>query len=170
MIETSHLILRPIQKNDTDRLHEMYCNPAVMKYIYDGNTFTKEKTIERVDECLLHWKNNGFGVYMLIEKSTQLTAGYCVLRYFVNEHPYLDGEIEIGYILDEPFWGKGYATEAVRACIQHGFEKHYFKKILATILPDNIASQKVVEKAGMIFTRDLPIHNLIHRIYEIKRT
>lgn len=168
IIETTHTLLRPIQKEDVDRLYEIYSKPSVMKYIFDGSVFTKSKTQQRMDECLLHWKTHGFGLNIIIEKSTKEIAGYCVLRYFENDHPELDGEIEIGYILDEPYWGKGIATEAVKACIQLGFEKHHFKRILATILPENIASQKVVKKAGMIYTKDLVTHGLLHQIYEIK--
>lgn len=168
-IETNNLLLRPIQKEDIDRLYEMYTNPRVMKYILDGSVFTRLQTEQRMEECLLDWKKHGFGLNMMIEKSTGEIAGYCVLRYFVDEHPELNGEIEIGYILDEPYWGKGYATEAVKACIQLGFEKHHFKRILATILPDHIASQQVVKKAGMVYTKDLMIYGLMHQIYEIKQ-
>lgn len=169
MLETEHLILRPIQQNDTDRLHEMYSNPAVMQYIYDGSVFSREKSEARVAECLLHWEKHGFGLFVMIEKATKNIAGYCVLRYFIDDHPDLNGKIEIGYILDEPFWGKGYATEAVKALIQFGFEQHHFSQILATILPDNIASQKVVQKAGLIYIGDLETHGLMHQIYEIVR-
>lgn len=169
IIETKNLLLRPIQKEDIDRLYEMYTNPSVMKYIFDGSIFTRLQTEKRMEECLLHWKKHGFGLNIMIEKSTGEIAGYCVLRYFVDEHPELNGEIEIGYILDEPYWGKGYATEAVKARIQLGFEKHHFKKILATILPDHIASQKVVKKAGMVYIKDLITNGLMHQIYEIKK-
>lgn len=167
MIETKNLILRPINQLDVGRLHEIYSNPVVMKYIYDGSVFTKEKSEVRVSECLLHWEKNGFGLFVMIEKMTKKIAGYCVLRYFTDDHPDLNGKIEIGYILDEPFWGKGYATEAVIACIQFGFDQCNFNQILATILPENIASQKVVKKAGMIYIGDLETHGLVHQIYEI---
>lgn len=166
MIGTENLILRPIEKSDTDRMYEVYSNPTVMKYIYDGSTFTREKIIKRVEECLLHWEKYGFGCFVMIEKTTKKTVGYCVLRYFDDDHPDLNGKIEIGYTLDEPFWGKGYATEAVNALIKFGFDQCHFNRILATILPDNIASQKVVKKAGMVYIGDLETHGLVHQIYE----
>lgn len=164
-----NLILRPIELSDFDRLFEMYTNPLVMQYIYDGALFSKEKTMARIYECIEHWKKHGFGLNIIIEKSTRKTVGYCVLRHFENEHPKLDGKIEIGYILDQPFWNKGYATEAVKTCIKMGFEKHHFNEILATILPDNIASQNVVKKAGMVYIENLSVNNLTHQIYSIKR-
>lgn len=167
--ENQNLILRPIQLSDLDRLFEMYTNPLVMQYIYDGALFSKEKTIARIHECIGHWEKYNFGLNIIIEKSTGETVGYCVLRHFENQHPKLDGKIEIGYILDQPFWNKGYATEAVKACIKMGLDKHHFNEILATILPDNIASQSVVKKAGMIYIENLSINNLAHQIYSIKR-
>lgn len=165
--ETKNLILRPIELSDFDRLFEIYSNPLVMKYIYDGSLFSKEKTMVRIHECIDHWKKYGFGFNVMIEKSTSGTAGYCVLRHFDNCHPKLEGKIEIGYILNQPFWNKGYATEAVKACIKIGFEQHHFNEILATILPENIASQNVVKKAGMTHVEDLIDHNLLHQIYSI---
>lgn len=93
--------------------------------------------------------------------------GYCGFRYFENKNPQLINQIEIGYIIDEPFWKKGYASEAIIACIQIGFEKYHFKRILATILPYNIASQKVAVKAGMTHQFDIDIEGLVHFVYEI---
>ena len=169
MIETTHLMLRPIEKSDLDRMYEIYSNPTVTKYLYDGSAFTWEKTVKRLEESLNHWEKHGFGFFAVIEKITKKTVGYCVLRYFNDDHPNLNGKIEIGYTLDEPFWGKGYATEAVNACIKLGFDQHHFDRILATILPENIASQKVVKKAGMIYIGDLETHGSVHQIYEITR-
>ena len=81
----------------------------------------------------------------------------------------MSGLVELGYILDEPFWGKGYATEAVTACVQIGFEQHHLNYMFATILPENVASQKVIMKAGMKYKCDLSVKGLIHQIYDINQ-
>lgn len=168
-IETQNLILRPIELSDFDRLFEIYNNRLVMKYIYDGALFSKEKTMSRIHECIAHWEKYGFGLTIIIEKLTEKIIGYCVLRHFEDQHPKLDKKIEIGYILDQAFWNKGYATEAVKACLKIGFEKHHFDEILATILPENIASQRVIKKAGMTYIEDLLVNNLTHQIYSITK-
>lgn len=168
MIETSYLILRPIQQSDFDRLYDMYRNPIVMQSIDDGSILSREETLRRVEKDISQWAKYGFGGFMLIEKSTQLVTGYCGLRYSENANPNLNGGIELGFMLDKPFWGKGFATEAVRVCIEIGFNKHCFKKIFASILSENIASQKVVTKAGMQHTQDVMKNQLMYRIYEIQ--
>ena len=65
----------------------------------------------------------------------------------------LDGETpEIGYWLGVPFWGKGYATEAARAVIDHAFGKLGYHVLLAGARVSNPASRRVLEKCGFQWT------------------
>lgn len=162
--------LRPITPNDTDWFIKVYSNPMNMRLIYEGNTLSRETALDRVEYFLHHWQNYGFGVWMILPKDNPSSIiGYCVLRIFEKMHPALDGQVEIGYIIDQPFWGKGYATDAVKRCIEMGLMLNRFDRMLATILPENTASQKIVLKAGMKHITDLPVKNRLHHIYEIKR-
>lgn len=75
--------------------------------------------------------------------------------YFVGEgglhHLRFDDtqpEIEINYHLHTEFWGKGYGTELTKSLVRWGFENLSIDKIVASTCPDNIASQKVLKKAG----------------------
>lgn len=60
-------------------------------------------------------------------------------------------EVEVGYLLDQAFWGKGLATEAAQACLKYGFTNFDVESIVAIVHPENIASQRVAEKIGMSF-------------------
>ena len=65
------------------------------------------------------------------------------------------GVSEMGYWIGKPFWGRGYATEAVRLAIAHGFARLGLRSIFARVTqPDNIASIRVQEKSGMILGQD----------------
>jgi RimJ/RimL family protein N-acetyltransferase len=65
----------------------------------------------------------------------------------------LDGETpEIGYWLGVPFWGKGYATEAARAVIDHAFGTLGYDTLLAGARVSNPASRRVLEKCGFQWT------------------
>jgi [ribosomal protein S5]-alanine N-acetyltransferase len=162
--------LRPIAIHDTDWFIKIYSNSIIMRDIYDGSTLSRDAAIDRVNHFLQIWQAQQFGIWMIIAKDDpSKIIGYCVFRFFEKNNPILDGQIELGYILDQPFWGKGYATQAVQRCIGIGFELHRFNRILATILPKNIASQKVVLKAGMKHISNLPVKNLIHQIDEINK-
>jgi 8-oxo-dGTP diphosphatase len=65
------------------------------------------------------------------------------------------GVSELGYWIGKPFWGKGYATEAAKAVIAHGFARLGLRAIEArTTQADNVASIRVQEKAGMAVAPD----------------
>jgi len=55
---------------------------------------------------------------------------------------------EIGYWIAEPFWGKGYATQAVRLMVEYTFQHYDVTRIYASTFDHNIASQRVLEKNG----------------------
>jgi len=67
----------------------------------------------------------------------------------------IDGrlEIEIAYLLDKSFWGRGLATESARGLMEYGFEKLHLTHLICLIDPDNIASQRVAERIGMTLER-----------------
>ncbi len=57
--------------------------------------------------------------------------------------------VEIGYYLARSAWGKGYATELASGLIRYGFGALGLDQIVAVILPENVASGRVLEKAGL---------------------
>ncbi|MCC6949510.1 MAG: GNAT family N-acetyltransferase [Bradyrhizobiaceae bacterium] len=59
---------------------------------------------------------------------------------------------EIGYWAGEPFWGRGYATEAVRAMIDHAFTATELEALAASCRVTNLASRRVLEKCGFQWT------------------
>ena len=58
---------------------------------------------------------------------------------------------ELGYWIGVAYWNHGYATEAARRVIEHGFTEIGLNRIHATCLPSNVASSSVLEKAGMLY-------------------
>lgn len=72
--------------------------------------------------------------------------------------PHGTQEIELGYRFARKHWGKGYATEITKAALQYGFQKLGFSEIIAMTDPQNLASQKILNKIG--FTkRGLELYN-----------
>lgn len=63
------------------------------------------------------------------------------------------GEIELGYRLRKSAWGKGYASEASRALIRKGFAEHGVQRVVASTMVVNVASRRVMKKAGLRFVR-----------------
>ena len=60
-----------------------------------------------------------------------------------------DRGLELGYWIGEPYWRKGYATEATRAVLDYGFNELGLEEITAVTHPDNAASQHVLTKCGL---------------------
>jgi len=72
----------------------------------------------------------------------------------IGLHPQKDiyaKNVEIGYWIAEPFWGKGIATRAVKQIVEIGFERFDCSRIFARAFGTNKGSQRVLEKAGFQF-------------------
>lgn len=88
----------------------------------------------------------GYGVWVLIERESRTVVGSAGFQ----GRPGAEGEIELGYGVHPDFRNKGYATEAARALLRWASEQPGVKRVIARCDEDNIASQRVVERAGMI--------------------
>ncbi|MFQ3615514.1 MAG: GNAT family N-acetyltransferase [Cyanobacteriota bacterium] len=151
--ETQRLYLQPFQPDDLDALAALYAKPDVMRYVGHG-VRTREETQTGLHRMMAHWQAHGFGMWKLIEKGTGAFVGRAGLIY-LDSTP----EIEVGYALDRPFWGRGLATEAARASLQFGFDTLELERIVAIARPENRASQRVMQKLGMTYEKDAFYYN-----------
>jgi len=88
----------------------------------------------------------GGEIVFLIATRGGTVIGACGLARFGEEAP------EIGYWLGVPFWGQGYATEAVRAVIDHAFGDLGYDVLVGGARVSNPASRRVLEKCGFQWT------------------
>ena len=144
ILETERLILRNWTLEDAPKLFEICADADVMKYLGTGKPY---ETIEQANDFLRWAENyqeeNGFCRWAILLKKDEQIIGSCGFA-----RPHGTEEIELGYLLAKKFWGKGFATEATRACLQYGFEKLKFIETIAITDLENVASQKVLEKIG----------------------
>lgn len=98
------------------------------------------------DEENYLWLTN----WAIIQRRHQQIIGYIILKDCPNEQ----GEVIIGYCIDEWHWGKGYATEAVRTISEWIFSDPRAQWIIADTEKDNWASHKVLEHLGAHMYRD----------------
>lgn len=141
-IITNRLTLSPYRKEDRDRLVEMMHNPEITA------TFMVPDYSEDVQFYALADKLIEFSQ---IHDTTHLEYGIYLDGYmigFVNDCGYSDEAIELGYVIDPAFQGRGFATEAVNAVINE-LREMGFKKVFAGYFEGNIGSRKVMEKCGM---------------------
>jgi ribosomal-protein-alanine N-acetyltransferase len=142
-IETPRLLLRPLTRADVDRLAPITSDPEAMRYIGRGGAVTAEHTAKILDFFEHHWRENGFGVWGVVERESGELIGWCGIQYL--EKP----QVEVLYLLGRSAWGKGLAAEAARASIDFGFSVAGLDRIIAIAWPENHRSIRVMEKTGM---------------------
>jgi RimJ/RimL family protein N-acetyltransferase len=151
-LETSRLTLRRLTEADEDNLVELNSDPQVMRFIGGGEPPSREEVRDRILPILFGFyeRFEGFGFWAADETSTGRFLGWFHFRPHKNAPP---GEIELGYRLRRPAWGKGYATEGSRALIRKGFTEFGVERVVAETMAVNLGSRRVMEKAGLTLVR-----------------
>ncbi|MFL5911364.1 MAG: GNAT family N-acetyltransferase [Gaiellaceae bacterium] len=151
-LETERLTLRRFTAGDVDDLVELDSDPDVMRFINGGRPTTREEIENDVLPAFLAYyeRDEGYGFWAAVEKSTGRFVGWFHFRPGEDSPP---GEVELGYRLLASAWGKGYATEGSRALIDKGFAELGVERVFATTMTVNVASWRVMEKAGLKFVR-----------------
>lgn len=146
IINTQRLILRTMAIVDLDRLTEISTNPIVMAQ-FPPELRTPERARLILNKIIKQQKEKGYSLYGVIHREDNKLIGIC--GFLDNETD--DGKkfIELGYRLDNLYWGKGYATEAALACRDYAFSKLKIKEFCSIILASNNASIAVARKIGM---------------------
>ena len=94
---------------------------------------------------------------------------YAGLSGYGGERHQRSLEVEVGYHLARPFWGRGLATEAARAARDYGFDRLGFDRLISVIAVGNAASERVAEKIGMIRERDTDVKGTPVHLYSMTR-
>lgn len=148
-VETARLRLRMFTWDDLDELSRIAEDPEVMRFIGCGKPLTRDETRSNLSSIISAFRRRGFGRWAVELKETGALAGYCGLSL-----GYPEIGVEIAYMLAREFWGRGFATEAGRACLRYGFECLGLDSIAALTRPDNLRSRGVMERLGMKFARE----------------
>jgi len=144
-LQTPKLLLEPLTTADYPWVIGLYADPEVMRYIGDGKPRGEQQSRERLDWFLDQAARLGFGYWMVLDRATREPVGGAMLMV---RKP--GANVEIGFALAKPAWGRGIATEAARALIDHAFQTLGVRDLEAFTHPDNTASGAVLRKAGMI--------------------
>jgi RimJ/RimL family protein N-acetyltransferase len=144
-IETKRLLLQDFTPADLEDYHrQIYSDSDVTRYLPGGKPRPIERTQYVLNFSVEHAQKHGFTFWAVVNKASHQFMGHCGLIY-LEESP----EVEVAYAFGKAFWGQGIATEAARACLRFGFESAGLEQILALAEPENIASQRVMQKIGM---------------------
>lgn len=144
---TERLSLRPIAEEDIDGMAAMDADPDVIRFIGDGTI--PEPVAHRQE--LTGWIDDSKDPPGMSMWSARALAKHERFLGWVMLYP-LPGwepDVEIGWRFAKAAWGCGYASEAARAIMKHGFENVGLEKIVAVLDPENQRSRNVCERLGM---------------------
>ena len=145
-IDTERLYLRPMTTRDVDDLVALHSDPEVSRYM---RPFDRDEAIERLRRDDADWREYGHGLLAVLANDGGGFLGRVALKYW----PQFD-EAEVGWVLRREAWGRGYATEAARACAAWGFAAFDYPYLTAMIRSENARSIRVAERLGMTPLRE----------------
>lgn len=163
VLATPRLLIRHFQTTDVPALAAILGDAQVMRYSVRG-VLDEQAVGEFVHNCMACYHADGFGPMAVVDLASGELIGFCGLNAEM-----VDGarEVEIGYRLSPRFWGQGLATEAVQASLRHGFESLGLGSIIGIVQPQNVASVRVLHKAGFQDYIHSQYHRLGVRIYRM---
>jgi RimJ/RimL family protein N-acetyltransferase len=144
-LTTRRLALHEIGAAHANELYELDSDPRVMRYIGNGRLSTREQVdaaIRRVPR--VYGLYPGLGTWRATRRDNGDFIGWFALKYIPRS-----AEVEVGYRLRYAAWGRGYATEGASALVRYGFIDLGLYRIIGVTHPDNAASQRVLQKAGL---------------------
>jgi [ribosomal protein S5]-alanine N-acetyltransferase len=162
ILETARLVGARIRPDHLDDIYRLHRDPRVMKTLSaDGLPLPDERTRQGLERQVAHWAREGFGLYVWRARDD----GRFVGRAGLQRHT--DTEVELAYATMADEWGKGFATEASAAILGVGFERLTLPDIVCFTLTTNLASQRVMQKLGFVYERDIVHAGLPHVFYRL---
>lgn len=143
---TPRLTARKWTIEEAPELHDIYSDPEVTRYLGTAKGVDRsiETTTQRLEQLLERdMKIPGLGFWCLQANDDGRILGSVLLKQLDDRD-----EVEVGYHLRLEEWGNGYATEAARGAVRHGFEVIGLPRIVAVSFVENIASINVIRKLG----------------------
>jgi RimJ/RimL family protein N-acetyltransferase len=160
-IRTERLLLRPVTIDDLDDVLAMHAAPEVARFM---RAVTRELAIQRLQADQRQWRERGHGLLAVRDADDGRFLGRVGLKYWPQF-----GETEVGWVFRPEVWGRGFATEAARACAQWGFDTLDVLYLTAMIRPRNERSIRVAERLAMTPRRDDELLELPVIVYAVSR-
>lgn len=158
-IESPRLILRAIKNSDWRALHEYYSDPECVRFTF-CEALSEGESWRAVASMAGHWLLHGYGPYVLEEKATGAVIGVAGLWY-PNDWP----EPEIKWALARQYWGKGFASEAVRAIQRMAHEYLSNVSLISFIHGENTRSINLALAVGAKLEKEVGFQGNQWHIY-----
>ena len=162
-LQTERLLLRAFSDADLDAYAAMCADAEVMRYLsVTGALLSREDAWRQMALFAGHWALRGFGMWAVEERGSGRFIGRVGLH-----QPEGWPDRELGWSLAREAWGRGYATEAAMALVEHARTALAATRVVATVDPANAASRHVLEKVGMTADGERIAYGRPHAVYAV---
>ncbi|HEV2285364.1 MAG TPA: GNAT family N-acetyltransferase [Steroidobacteraceae bacterium] len=174
-LTTARLTLRQWLSRDLEPFAALNADPAVMEFM--PALLSREQSAQFIARATADLERRGFGLWAVEERASGALVGCVGLNVPSFEAPFTPC-VEILWRLAAHSWGRGFATEAARACLELGFGTLGLAEVVAFTVPRNTRSRAVMERLGMrrdahgdfAHPRLPPQHPLAHHVlYRLPR-
>jgi RimJ/RimL family protein N-acetyltransferase len=159
-LTTPRLTLRPFTETDAEPLHRILNEVGILRYFPRPEPPDLARVQRLIAGQLRHWEEHGLGWWAVELCSTSELLGWNGLQYLPDTE-----EVEVGYLLSRRHWGQGLATEGAQAALRFGVETLGLGSIIGVVHPENIASRRVLAKAGLTFINEADYFGMHVRRY-----
>jgi RimJ/RimL family protein N-acetyltransferase len=153
MIETPRLILRPWREADKPAFEAIINTPAMMAHF--GGVWAPREHDSLIDAQMASQEQDGFAMWAVEWRETGALIGICGLRRARHPDTPVTGNLEAGWRIAEPFWGRGVAREAAEASLDWGWRHTDHSRIIAYTTDSNARSWGLMQRLGMQRRADL---------------
>ena len=148
-LETERLTLRELTTDDAEFSLRLLNEPSFLRFIGDKGVRNLQDARQYIlNGPVASYNQNGFGLYLVVLKSTNTSIGMCGL---IKRETLTD--VDIGFAFLPEFWNKGYALESATAVFSYGKDVLKLPRIVAITNKDNVTSGKLLERLGLHFDR-----------------
>lgn len=162
ILETDHLFIRQFIIEDDKALLEIMSDGG-MPHLVQFGPLDINYARGFISRMLESYKNNGFGLWTIIEKKSGELIGHCGIHK-IKVDDTIDMN-ELAYRVYKKLWGHGFATEAAIAVTDYAFNVLKLPEIVSCIAKDNSRSMRVAQKAGLAYWRDGTFRGIPCHIY-----
>jgi len=158
-LTTDRLVIRDHIGPDISDLHSLLSDPVAMRFIPDLFSTSLSDSEENLRVAIEEAASGNRSKYFFAITKEEKYIGEIGFTILENTHAF--SVAELGYFIKPEFWGKGYVTEAARAVLDFAFDVVGVTKIITGCNAKNIASERIMNKLGMIKTDHLQAHSLL---------
>jgi len=164
VLNLESITLRPMRLEDAPVLLRIHQREGVLRYFPNPNPPPIERVQRFIAGQAVHWEQHACGNWAIVLNGQDEIIGWAGLQFLTETR-----ETEVGYLLDQPHWGKGYATQAALASLKDGFNRLALTEIIGLVHPENLASYRVLEKCDMTFLEQKQYFGMEMRRYRVER-